>query len=132
MQHYKPIDTQDFELRIRRLEEAFGTYTSETNDRLTDLENRVDALEQITPGASSKQVSARQWQSALAIQGKLYDVRDVIPADATDPVNIQWFAAGLVREPPTVDPVWNFTKATLGYSDAQMTALNTLAHAQAS
>jgi hypothetical protein len=66
----------------------------------------------------------------LSAQGKLYDVRDFIPADANNAVAIQWFACGYVRPPPIVDTLWNFTKTTLGYTDPQMMTLYTLALSQ--
>jgi hypothetical protein len=75
-------------------------------------------------------VTARQWQTALASQSKLDTIREAIPADVNDPIAIQWFACGYVKPPPATDVLWNFTQTTLGYNDAQMLVLYSLAFAQ--
>jgi len=69
-------------------------------------------------------VTRRQFFSALAAAGKMPAVLNGVPADANDPVYIE-FISGNVITPG--DTLATNVQATLGYSAAQMTALFTTA-----
>ena len=69
--------------------------------------------------------SWRQLLAAMASQGVLYAVAEAVPSDITNSYNIAWNHAYTM---PITDPfVSGFLKPTLGYNNAQMTALYALA-----
>lgn len=65
--------------------------------------------------------SWRQLLAAMASQGVLYGVAEAVPSDITNSYNIAWNHAYTM---PISDPfVSGFLQPTLGYTNAQMTAL---------
>lgn len=83
-------------------------------------------LKSFVQGTSSGTIaSMRQLKAALVSQTVMLTVLVAVPADPTNATNIAWFSA--YEMTPTDTFVTGFLQPTLGYSNAQITALFTLA-----
>ena len=65
-------------------------------------------------------VSVSQFKKALNYYGLMRTVDDAISADVTSNINVQW-RNGLSFQ--SGDTLYNFVKATLSYTDDQMSTL---------
>lgn len=85
----------------------------------------ADLISYINSGGFSTQPTMRQLLAAMASQGVFLTAFQALPADVTDPNNIAWNHAFRMT---LSDPfITGFLEPTLGYSQAQMQALFTLA-----
>ena len=81
----------------------------------------------VLSGVVSGLVTVGQFKRSLISSGVLQTVSDAIPADVTNPVNMQWFNGISIY---ANDALYTFVKNVLGYTPLQMSALMSYAATQ--